>query len=150
VRRTLLVAAVVMLLAAPPVAVAGGCPQTTVADLEDEVMCPLCGTSLGLARESPQAKRERVFIARQIASCRSKDEIKAALVTEFGPAVLAEPRHSGFAASAYAVPIIGGFGALAVVLLALLRWRRRAGRAPGEALADDDNRRLELELDRWR
>src|SRR3712207_7663787 len=51
-------------------------PYTTLfrsADLEDEVMCSVCGTTIGLAREAPQAKRERAFIERMLASCRTKD-----------------------------------------------------------------------------
>ena len=36
-------------------------PKTTLPDVEDEVMCPVCGTALNLS-SSPQADRERVFI----------------------------------------------------------------------------------------
>ena len=54
-------------LALPAAALAAECtPTTSVADLEDEVMCPLCGTSLGLAREAPQARRQRAYIARLV------------------------------------------------------------------------------------
>ena len=45
-----------------PAAPAPAAPQTSIADVEDEVMCPICGTLLELA-ESPQAQRERAFIA---------------------------------------------------------------------------------------
>ncbi|MEJ7716928.1 MAG: hypothetical protein WKF31_02815 [Thermoleophilaceae bacterium] len=48
------------LVAAP--AAAAACPQTNLPDLEDEVMCTVCGTTLGLATEAPQAQRERAFI----------------------------------------------------------------------------------------
>ena len=37
------------------------CPKTTLGDIEDEVMCPVCGTPLGLATEAPQAQRERAL-----------------------------------------------------------------------------------------
>jgi cytochrome c-type biogenesis protein CcmH/NrfF len=131
-RRALvvLVALAALALPAAAAAAAGGCPQTTVADLEDEVMCPVCGMPLGLAREAPQARRERALIARQIAACRSKDDIKAALVEEFGPAVLAEPPRGGFGAAAYVVPPIAGAIVLAGVVLALRRWRRAAELEP--------------------
>ncbi|MGB7587413.1 MAG: hypothetical protein WBM00_01755, partial [Solirubrobacterales bacterium] len=43
-----------------------GLPRTSLPDIEDEVMCPICGTLLELS-DSPQAQRERVFIARLIA-----------------------------------------------------------------------------------
>ena len=125
-RRATWILLTLTLVAAPATAVAAECAQTTIADMEDEVMCSVCGTTIGLAREAPQAKRERAFISRLIDSCRSKDEIKAALVTEFGPAVLAEPSDDGFGAAAALVPLVGGAAVLTAVLLSLLRWRRRA------------------------
>ena len=79
----------------PAVATAKDCPKTTLGDIEDEVMCPVCGTPLGLASESPQAQRERAYIERLIAQCRSKDEVKQALVAEFGDSVLALPGDEG-------------------------------------------------------
>ena len=51
----------------------------------------MCGTPLALATEAPQAQREREFIQRQINACRSKDQVKAALVAQFGDRVLALP-----------------------------------------------------------
>ena len=47
-------------------------------------MCPTCGVPLSLAF-SPQAEREREFIRDQIEAGRNKDQIKDALVAEFGP-----------------------------------------------------------------
>ena len=58
-------------------------------------MCSICKTPLGLAEEAPQAQRERAYIERLIAACRSKDQIKRALVAQFGPAVLALPGDAG-------------------------------------------------------
>jgi cytochrome c-type biogenesis protein CcmH len=106
-------------------------PQTTLPDVEDEVMCPICGELLQLA-ESPQAQRERVFIRRQIAAGRSKSQIKDALVAQYGPAVLALPRGSGFDLSAYLVPAIAFLVALLALGAAVWRWRRR-GRGGGQS-----------------
>ena len=86
---------VVALLLLPAAAAAQDCPRTTLADVEDEVMCPVCGTPLELASEAPQAIQEREYIERLIADCRSKDEIKRALVAQFGDAVLALPGDEG-------------------------------------------------------
>ena len=86
-------------------------PQTTLPDVEDEVMCPVCGTTLELASESPQAIREREFIRDLIAEGQTKDEIKDALVAEFGDEVLALPDDEGFDLAAWLVPglaIVGG------------------------------------------
>src|SRR3712207_2297586 len=97
-------------------------PRTTLPDVEDEVMCPVCGVPLELA-EAPQADRQREFIRRQIAQGATKDEIRRRLVDQYGPGVIAEPRREGFEASAWLVPL--GLGALAVVALALALARAR-------------------------
>ena len=143
-------------LAGPVAAGAANCTKTSVSDLEDEVMCPVCGTSLGLAREAPQAKRESAFIARLVDRCHSKEEIKAALVAEFGDGVLALPSHDGFNLSAYLAPLLGMLLAGAGIGLALVRWRRAAAKAPepGAAIASaggldaHDAARLDAELRR--
>src|SRR4051794_29608804 len=57
--------------------------RASLPDIEDEVMCPTCGVPLALAF-SPQAERERQFIRDQIDRGRTKQEIKDALVAEFG------------------------------------------------------------------
>jgi cytochrome c-type biogenesis protein CcmH len=127
--------ATVAALVAPGAAGAADCIKTSVSDLEDEVMCPACGTSLGLAREAPQAQRESALIARLVEQCHSKDEIKAALVAEFGDGVLALPSHDGFNLSAYLAPLLGMLLAAAGIGLALVRWRRAAAKAPGPGAA---------------
>ena len=75
---------------AAAVAASGATPRASLPDIEDEVMCPTCGTALNLAN-SPQAERERVFIRRQIDQGKTKAQIKDALVSEFGSEVLALP-----------------------------------------------------------
>jgi cytochrome c-type biogenesis protein CcmH/NrfF len=102
---------------------AADCTKTSVSDLEDEVMCPVCGTSLGLAREAPQARRERAYMVRLVKRCRSKDEIKAALVAQFGDSVLAVPSKDGFNLSAYVVPLVAMLLAGAALIIGLVRWR---------------------------
>ena len=58
--RLLAVAAsLVVLVALAAAAPAGAAPRTTLPDVEDEVMCVVCGTPLNLA-QAPQADRERV------------------------------------------------------------------------------------------
>ena len=95
-----LIAALGTVVAAP----AGGAePRASLTDIEDEVMCPICGTPLNLAA-APQAERERAFIRRLIARGQSKEEIKDALVREYGPEVLATPESDGFDLAAWAVP----------------------------------------------
>ncbi len=70
-RNALCALVAAMALAAP--AAAAPAPQTTTNAIEAEVMCPVCGTLLELA-ESPQAKREKVFVAKLVAAGKSKTE----------------------------------------------------------------------------
>jgi cytochrome c-type biogenesis protein CcmH len=117
-----LLAAALLAVSAAPAGAAT--PQVEQNEIEAEVMCPVCGTLLELA-ESPQAQRQKVFVARLIADGRSKDEIKDALVAEYGEEVLALPSGDGFNLSAYLVPIVAFV--LAAVALAPGRRRRRTG-----------------------
>lgn len=109
-------------------------PRARLTDIEAEVMCPICGTLLELS-ESPQGKRERAFIARLIAAGETKSQIKDALVAQYGPAVLALPRGSGFDLSAYLAPAIALLVATAALALGLRRWRRNARPAGGKPVA---------------
>jgi cytochrome c-type biogenesis protein CcmH/NrfF len=136
--------ALILLVAAPASALA--CPQTSTSDVADEVMCLECGVPLNVAEEAPSAKRERAFIQRLVDQCRSKEEIKTALVAQFGDKVLADPK----AKATWLVPALG-FAAAALALgLAALRWSRRRGRpdAPAPAPAADASR-LQADIDRY-
>jgi cytochrome c-type biogenesis protein CcmH/NrfF len=138
-----------------PAAVAADCPQTTLADIEDEVMCPVCGTPLALATEAPQAIREREYIERLIADCRSKDEIKSALAAQFGDAVLALPGDAEDDdlgdVLVYVVPAVGIALAAGGIAFAVARWRR--GGSPGgsgaRAAGAQGQQRLEADMDRY-
>ena len=125
--------AVALMAIGPALAAAATCPKTTLGDLEDEVMCPRCGTPLAVVDSEPLANRERAFIRNLIAKCESKKQIKTALVAQFGPNVLADPQHKGFDLTAYWVPILLGAAALVAIAITALRWRgkRRGGDEPG-------------------
>jgi cytochrome c-type biogenesis protein CcmH len=155
VRRAALLAALAAALALPTAATAASCPKTTLGDIEDEVMCSVCGTPLGLAEEAPQAQRERAYIERLIAACRSKDEIKRGLVAQFGPAVLAMPGDAGDDGGiedklVYIVPGLGLLLAVGAIALTATRWRARRGpglSAPPAAAADSS--RVDLDMERY-
>ncbi|MGH2714491.1 MAG: cytochrome c-type biogenesis protein CcmH [Thermoleophilaceae bacterium] len=151
IRPALLAAAIALLL--PAAGLAQDCPRTTLGDIEDEVMCPICGTPLGLALEAPQAQRERAFIERQIADCRSKPEIKRALVAEFGEGVLALPGDESGDDDlgdvlVYAVPALATLLALAGVGVAVARWRG-GGSKRSRAVGGADSARLDADLERY-
>jgi cytochrome c-type biogenesis protein CcmH len=156
VRRAALLAALTAALALPAAATAADCPKTTLGDIEDEVMCSVCGTPLGLAEEAPQAQRERAYIERLIAACRSKDDIKRGLVAQFGPAVLAMPGDAGDDGGiedklVYIIPGAGLLLALGAIAVTATRWRTRRGTgltAPPPAAAADSSR-VDLDMERY-
>jgi len=120
-------------------------PQTTLPDVEDEVMCVECRTALNIST-APVADQERAFIRARIAEGMTKEEIKAALVEEYGPDVLAEPPSEGFDVAAWLVPAaLVALAALGIALMAR-RWRRTESEPAGPELDPDDARRLDAEL----
>jgi cytochrome c-type biogenesis protein CcmH len=154
--RPTTVLAIVMALAAlalPTTAGAASALRSELNEIESEVMCPVCGTLLELA-ESPQATREKAFIEKLVKQGQGKDEIKDALVAQYGDAVLAEPKGSGFSLSAYVVPIVAFVVAVILLAFAVWRWRRAAGpreeRDPEvEGPSDEDRERLDADLARY-
>jgi cytochrome c-type biogenesis protein CcmH len=154
-RRGALLLIALVLAATPAAAAAKDCPQTTLGDIEDEVMCPVCGTPLGLASDAPQAQRERAYIERLIAQCRSKDQVKKALVAEFGESVLALPGDEGDTGVGdvlvYVVPALGILLAATGIAFAVVRWRRprRQAAAGGRGLAGAEGARLEDDMERY-
>jgi cytochrome c-type biogenesis protein CcmH len=146
--RALLAALLALALLGPAPAGAAE-PRASLPDVEDEVMCLECGTALNVSN-SEVADQERAYIRELIARGKSKAQVKDALVAEYGPRVLAEPRDRGFGLTAWLVPILAALAALVLVVLTARRWRRTrpAAAAPGAdpRLDPDDADRLDAEL----
>ena len=141
----ILVAVTVSLLGLPSVA-AQAETRASLPDIEDEVMCTICGTLLEES-QSPQADRERALIRKLIARGEDKDQIKDALVAEYGPRVLATPSGHGFDLAAWIVP--GLLLALAIVGLFVGAFRlvRRPPPPPAPVPLDPaDEARLDRDL----
>jgi cytochrome c-type biogenesis protein CcmH len=126
--------------------------KPTPAELESELVCPVCETTLDTS-DAPVARRMKAFIRARIAAGDTKSEIKAQLVDQFGTAVLAVPPRKGFDLVAWVLPLAGL--ALGIVVVGALAWRwshRRGESAPGEDTAALDpalERRLDAELERF-
>ena len=151
--RTVLAIAVIALAIAPAAHAQAPEPKTSLPDIEDEVMCPVCGTTLELAGESPQAVRQREFIRGLIAEGRTKEDIKDALVAEFGEEVLAQPSDEGFDLVAWLVPGLAIVAAAGAIFIGLRRWRREgASRGDGVSpagLDGEESARLDADLKRY-
>lgn len=144
--RAALATALTLLLVAPAAALAQSCPKTSLADIEDEVMCLQCGVPLNLSEEAPAARRARAFIQEQVDACKSKQEIKDMLVAQFGDRVLAKPDSPG----AWLVPAAALFAGLLVAGLAAYQWRKQRPPAANVAPIDrDDDHRLDTDMKRY-
>jgi cytochrome c-type biogenesis protein CcmH/NrfF len=139
-------------LALVPAASAGSRPS--LAQLEGEVMCPVCGTTLDQS-DAPAAQQIKRFIKRRISAGDSEQEIKDALVANYGESILASPPRHGFGLLAWWVPLGGIVVAAALLAWGIWRWSRTrepvaapatAGGAPLEPALD---RRLDDELQRF-
>jgi len=149
-RVATLAALVLGLLALAPAA--GATPQTSVTEVEGEVMCPICGTLLELS-DSPQAQREKIYVARLVAAGKTKAEIKDDLVAQYGPAVLALPEASGFDLTAYLVPVLAILAAVMALAFSVARWRRDGIHPASEGVRaapqGEDAERLEADISRY-
>ncbi len=111
------------------------------ADLETEIVCPVCETTLDQSN-APIAERMKAFIRLRIAAGDSETEIKDALVAEFGQGVLAEPPGGGFGLLAWVIPLGALVGGVAAVVLLVRRWSRRAPPEQDAAALDPALERL--------
>ena len=128
-------------------------PQTSLPVIERQVMCVTCKIPLNVA-QSPQADRERAFIQGLIDKGSSEDQIKHALVGQYGSTVLALPPTHGFDLAAYLVPLAALLGLLAVLAVLMPRWRAHARAESVEptsppTLSATDTARLEADLARF-
>jgi len=144
--RTLLVSLVAVSVLAANTQASG---PPNAADLEAELVCPVCETTLDQSN-APVAQRMKTFIRERIAAGDTEREIKDALVAEFGPGVLATPPKSGFGLLAWLLPLAALVAGALTVGLLVYGWSRR--RAPPEAeppLDPELERRVDEELARF-
>ena len=113
-------------------------------------MCPVCETTLDQSN-APVAERMKAYIRVRIAAGDSSQEIKDALVAEFGPGVLAKPPEGEFGLLAWLLPL-GALLVGAVVVGVLVRtWSRGRGASASdeEPLDPALERRVDEELARF-
>ncbi len=139
--RRLLALAGLLLLVAVPVSVAAT-PQFTQDEIETEVMCPVCGTRLDLSH-SPAANQIRDFIDEKRQAGWTKQQVKDALVAQFGVRILATTPTEGSGLFAWLVPLAAGLAGIGVAVALVVVWRRRPRTepVPATAILDDESRR---------
>jgi cytochrome c-type biogenesis protein CcmH len=147
--RALVMLAAVLALVSPARASE---PHPTQHELESELICPTCHTTLDQSN-APVAQQMKALIAQRIAAGDTKSEIEARLVAEYGRSVLAKPDTKGFDLLAWLLPIAGVVAGGVAVGIVAWRWssrREASGNADAEPLdpeleqlVDEELRRLE-------
>jgi len=148
VRRLVLLVALALLVPQPA---AAGEQKPTAAELESELVCPICDSTLDTSN-AEIARRMKAFIRIRIAAGDTKSEIKGKLVAQFGQGVLAVPPRKGFDWLAWLLPLVGvGLAAVAVGSIAWGWSRSRSGTEPPDdsPLDPESERRLDAELARF-
>ena len=143
-----------LILAAPA---AASEQRPTQADLEDELICPVCAPQTLDQSDAPVARQMKRFIAERIAAGDTKSEIKAKLVDEYSRAVLAAPPREGFDLLAWLLPLAGIVAGAALLGVAAWRWTTtreptglpQAGSSESRPLDPALERRLDDELARF-
>jgi len=152
--RLVLLAVLALTLAAPA---AASEQHPSLAELEGQLMCPICEGETLAQSSSPAAQRIKVEIQRRIAAGDTRSEIKRKLVSEWGTRILAAPPRHGFDLLAWLLPIVGVLGGAAVLGVLAWRWTRERDPEPapqrwslnGHPLGPDEERRLDEELARF-
>lgn len=140
-------------LAAPAAACT---PKTSLASLENQVMCPVCQGETIAQSDSEAAAQVKRLIARRVRQCASAADIKRELVAQYGPQILAAPPRHGFGWLAWLLPAVGLLVAAGAMALLARRWSRPAPELPqhaaspnGKPLDPEVERRLDEELARF-
>jgi cytochrome c-type biogenesis protein CcmH len=104
--------------------------------LYGEVIAPCCWSQPVSQHQSPAAEEVRASIRRRVAEGWSDEQIKDALVAQYGVAVLARPPARGFTRALYVAPwlVLAGSG----IGLSVLACRGARRRAVLEATPDPD------------
>jgi len=139
----------VLVLAAVLLAGCGGSrSHASVAEIETELVCPVCHETLDES-DAPIAQKMKLVVRRKVAAGWTKQQILDYMVVNFGPNVLSEPQKHGFDLLAWVLPIGGVLVGLAAVGSGAVYWSRRpSGEAPAQAAALDPalERRIDEEL----
>ena len=158
IRRPAAGLAALLLLALGGLAVAarGPAPAATPADqvhaIATGLRCPVCRDLSVADSPAPLARQMRDRIAEGVAAGKSPETIRREFVAAYGESVLLVPTRRGAGLVPWVAPVLLLAGGLLAAVLALRRWRGRAGAAtagpPFTRTSSADRRLLERVLAR--
>jgi cytochrome c-type biogenesis protein CcmH/NrfF len=150
VRRLAAILAVAISLAGAGTALAAGADN--LMSVESQFICTTCHEPLELV-SSPQALSEKAYLEGLLQRHLNMAQVKTAMVSQYGVAVLAKPPASGFNLTVYILPPAVLLGGLALLAYTLPKWRARSRLAAvtpmegAEPLSSDESERIDAELE---
>lgn len=114
----------------------GGSPTVAqrVHRIAKEVRCPTC-EGLSVAESDAAASRAiRDDIAQRVRDGETDGQVRAFLVSRYGPTILLTPSGSGIGIVVWALPVAALVCAVGGLAVAFRRWRRR----PDVSVTDED------------
>jgi cytochrome c-type biogenesis protein CcmH len=140
--RILALALAALVLAAP----AAAASRPSAAELETELVCPVCHETLDEST-APIAQEMKQEIRRRIAQGWTKQQIIDEMVANFGPNVLSTPSKHGFDLLAWLLPLGGAILGVAALGVGARRWSHtRAAPAAASGLDPEMEQRIDAEL----
>jgi cytochrome c-type biogenesis protein CcmH len=112
-------------------------PEERVNAIAREVRCPTCQGLSAAESDAKAAQAVRDEIRRRVSQGQDDGAIRAYLVSRYGRDILLKPEASGVASLVWTIPVVAGIAAVAGLVAAFLRWRRRT-----EAEVTDEDRAL--------
>lgn len=106
-------------------------------EITDGIICPCsCGEILtGCTCETGKAMRG--YVDSEVKGGKTKDQIEAALVSQYGEVILGAPKAKGFNLLVWVAPVVATVVGLLIASFILVRWRRRnLATAPAAPFAD--------------
>ena len=106
--------------------------------ITSQLICPCsCGEILsGCTCETGKAMQG--YVDREIKAGKSKDQIEASLVNQYGEVILGAPKAKGFNLLVWVAPFLATALGFLIASVVLLRWvRHRAPAMPGGAVGPD-------------
>jgi cytochrome c-type biogenesis protein CcmH len=120
----------------------------TLAELEDQLMCPVCQGETLAQSDSVPAQRIKAHLQQRIGQGWSQSRIINEEVDIWGTRILAAPRKHGFDLLAWVLPLVGIFAAAGVLAFLAWRWTRTHEEPAALGPASMNGRPLDPELEK--
>ena len=120
----------------------------TLAELEDQLMCPVCAGETLAQSDSVPAQRIKAHLQQRIGQGWSRSRIVNEEVDIWGTRILAAPRKHGFDLLAWVLPLVGIFAAAGILALLAWRWTRTREEPASPGPASMNGRPLDPELEK--